>query len=86
MASTTVNGWWQRTWARLSRPAAPTDYFAFDRLDPHARTLQSAVVLLLAVLIAFPTNLFMDGDTGWHLGRYWDRRKHDRAHGSVTSD
>jgi hypothetical protein len=68
MASTTVNGWWQRTWARLSRPAAPTDYFAFDRLDPHARTLQSAVVLLLAVLIAFPTNLFMDGDTGWHLG------------------
>jgi hypothetical protein len=58
MTSTTASGWWQ----------SEVDHFAPDRLDSHGRTLQSAAVLLLAFLIAFPANLFMDGDTGWHLG------------------
>ncbi|GLR47448.1 hypothetical protein [Sphingomonas astaxanthinifaciens] len=67
MASAATAGWWERTRARL-RADDGTDHFAPDRLDAHARALQSALPLFLALLIAFPVNLFMDGDTGWHLG------------------
>jgi hypothetical protein len=68
MTSITAGGWWQRARERFVRHAEASDPLAPDWLDTHARTLQSLAVLLLAFAIAFPVNLFMDGDTGWHLG------------------
>lgn len=68
MTSTTVSGWWQKAREHWSRPSGASGLLAPDFLDAHGRTLQSAAVLFLAFLIAFWTNLFMDGDTGWHLG------------------
>lgn len=65
--SMVATGWWQQARARLDAGGS-TDHFAPDQLDRHARTLQAALPLFLAALIAFPVNLFMDGDTGWHLG------------------
>jgi hypothetical protein len=67
MTSTTASGWWQRTRERLTRPVG-SDLLGADRLDAYAPALQSATVLLVAFLIAFPTQIFLDGDTGWHLG------------------
>lgn len=68
MGSVTAEGWWQRTRAKLAGSRAPADPFAPDALDRHARLLQSALPLALACYLAFAANLFMDGDTGWHLG------------------
>lgn len=68
MTSMTASGWWQRTRERLSRPVKGGDLLAADRLDAHAPALQAAIVLLVALLIAFPASMFRDGDTGWHLG------------------
>jgi len=68
MTSLTGDGWWPRVRTRLAQPVSNADHFAPDSLDRHAGTLQAAMPLLLALLIAFAVNLFMDGDTGWHLG------------------
>nr|WP_314443082.1 hypothetical protein [uncultured Sphingomonas sp.] len=46
----------------------PTDHMVPDGLDAHAGTLQAAIPLLFAALIAFAVQIYMDGDTGWHLG------------------
>ena len=56
------NGW------QAAATSKPTDHFAPDGLDAHARTLQAAMPLLFAALIAFAVQIYMDGDTGWHLG------------------
>jgi hypothetical protein len=68
MTSAAAGGWWQRTRSALSAEAEQTDHFAPDGLDAHARTLQAALPLLFAGLIAFAVQIYMDGDTGWHLG------------------
>jgi hypothetical protein len=68
MTSATVGGWWQRTRLAVTAEAERTNHFAPDGLDAHARTLQAAMPLLLAGLIAFAVQIYMDGDTGWHLG------------------
>lgn len=65
MASAVAGSWWQRT---LAAEAERTDHFAPDGLDAHAPALQAALPLLLAGLIAFAVQIYMDGDTGWHLG------------------
>lgn len=66
MTSAASGGRWQATAEPLG--AEPTDHFAPDGLDAHAATLQAAMPLLLAALIAFAAQIFLDGDTGWHLG------------------
>ncbi|NJC05434.1 hypothetical protein GGQ97_001227 [Sphingomonas kaistensis] len=63
-----TGGWWQRARAAMRDEGARTDHFAPDGLDAHARTLQAAMPLLFAGLIAFAVQIYMDGDTGWHLG------------------
>jgi hypothetical protein len=68
MTSTTANGWWQRARERFEARAEAFNFRAPDRLDVYARPLLSFAVLLFAILIAFRVNLFLDGDTGWHLG------------------
>ncbi|GAA4035199.1 hypothetical protein GCM10022281_14400 [Sphingomonas rosea] len=68
MASVTQDGWWQRARGALMAGDTPENRFAPDRLDAYSRELQSALPLFFAFLIAFALNLFMDGDTGWHLG------------------
>ena len=60
-------------WHRAGRAAAidvpePTHHLAPDRLDAHHRFLQAALPLLLAGLVAFAAQIFLDGDTGWHIG------------------
>jgi len=55
-------------WQAAPPSSAPTDHFAPDGLDAHGRTLQAAMPLLFAALIAFAVQIFLDGDTGWHLG------------------
>jgi hypothetical protein len=68
MTSAAVGSWWRRTRAAPSAEAVATDHFAPDGLDAHARALQAGLPLLLAALIAFAVQIYMDGDTGWHLG------------------
>ena len=68
MTSAAAGSWWQRTRSALSAEAERSDHLAPDGLDTHARTLQAALPLLLAGLIAFAVQIYMDGDTGWHLG------------------
>lgn len=64
-----TRGRWQATRGAAGTGAAGTgDRFAPDGLDAHARLLQTALPLLLAVLVAFAANLYLDGDTGWHIG------------------
>jgi hypothetical protein len=48
--------------------ACRTDHFAPDALDAQAPVLLATLPLLLAGLIAFAVQIYMDGDTGWHLG------------------
>jgi len=68
MTSTTANGWWGRARERFVRQAEQSDHFAPDGIDRHSAALQSALPLFLAGLLLFNVNLFLDGDTGWHLG------------------
>jgi hypothetical protein len=68
MTSAAAGGWWQRTRSALAAEADRTDHFAPDGLDTHAPALQAGLPLLLAGLIAFAVQIYMDGDTGWHLG------------------
>lgn len=68
MTSAAVKGWWQRTRSATTAESGPADHFAPDGLDAHATTLQAALPLALAALIAFAGQIFLDGDTGWHLG------------------
>ncbi|WP_300975374.1 hypothetical protein [Sphingomonas sp. LHG3406-1] len=68
MTSVTAGGWWQRARSAFASEASRTDHFAADSLDAHAATLQALLPLFAAVMLAFAFNLFMDGDTGWHLG------------------
>ncbi|WP_338502909.1 hypothetical protein V6R86_06130 [Sphingomonas kaistensis] len=55
-------------WKAAASSSEPTDHFAPDGLDAHAGALQAAMPLLLAALIAFAVQIYLDGDTGWHLG------------------
>lgn len=66
MASVAEQGFWQRIRAELG--TADSDPFAPDGLDARAPLLQAAFPLLMAALLGFALNLFLDGDTGWHLG------------------
>lgn len=68
MASAAPGKWWRSAPPDQSGEQDSTDYFAPDGLDAHAKTLQAAFPLLLAGLIAFAVQIYMDGDTGWHLG------------------
>jgi hypothetical protein len=52
----------------MSAEAEGADHFAPDGLDAHAPALQALLPLLFAALIAFAVQIYMDGDTGWHLG------------------
>ncbi|GAA4001820.1 hypothetical protein GCM10022211_11150 [Sphingomonas humi] len=68
------------------RPAAQpgteeADHFAPDGLDAYASALQAALPLLFAFMIAFLAQIFLDGDTGWHLGA----GKWIVAHGAVPT-
>lgn len=68
MTSDTINSGWRQAMRGFWRTPSATEMFAADQLDRHARALQSAAALAMAIVIAFSTNLFLDGDTGWHLG------------------
>lgn len=81
MTSAAAGGWWQRTQAALKADGEQTDHLAPDGLDAHAGSLQAALPLLLAGLIAFWVQIYMDGDTGWHLGA----GKWILAHGTVPT-
>lgn len=66
MASVAEQGFWQRIRAELG--TSDSDPFAPDGLDSHASSLRAGFPLLMALLIGFAVQLFLDGDTGWHLG------------------
>jgi hypothetical protein len=68
MTSAAAGSWWQLTRPSPSGKAGEADYFAPDGLDEKAPALQAAMPLLLAGLIAFAVQIYLDGDTGWHLG------------------
>ena len=59
---------WRKFVTGLFKAPRQSDLFAPDLIDAHARLVQSGAVLLLAAVVAFSANLFLDGDTGWHLG------------------
>ena len=80
MASVARQGWWQRFRAPAGEPR-PSELFAPDGLDAHAAAIQATLPLLLAALIGFAVQLFLDGDTGWHLGA----GKWIIAHGAVPT-
>ncbi len=68
MTSDTMSGGWRQAMRGLSRAPSASEMFATDGLDRHGRALQAGAALLMAAVIAFSTSLFLDGDTGWHLG------------------
>ena len=68
MTSDTITSGWRQAMRGVWRTPSASEMFAADQLDRHARALQSAVALAMAIVIAFSTSLFLDGDTGWHLG------------------
>lgn len=59
---------WRETRVGAGADAATSDPFASDGLDAYSRVLQTALPLVLAILVAFAARLYLDGDTGWHIG------------------
>jgi hypothetical protein len=68
MTSVAAGSWWQRLRSASATDAEREHPFAPDGLDAYAPALQAALPLVFAGLIAFAVQLFLDGDTGWHLG------------------
>ncbi|UUR07858.1 hypothetical protein [Sphingomonas glaciei] len=68
MSAEPAGNWWGRARSAFAAKPQRTDLLAPDRLDTYGPAIQAALPLLLAGLIAFKLQIYMDGDTGWHLG------------------